>query len=431
MECGNACDIGKIRIVRIRQAFERAAVGDIESEVRKEYSALGIGGALSGKRVGITAGSRGIGSIVPVLRALVAEVRKSGGEPVLLAAMGSHGGGAATGQKDVLDSLCITEEAVGAPIVTCGECAEIGETSGGLKAYMLESAFSVDAIIPVNRIKVHTAFHGEVESGLYKMLVVGLGGPKGAAQFHSKGSCELPSLLLSVGGLILEKMPVAAGFAIVENGYEETALIKGIASSDFRLQEPKLLDYARSLMPSLPSAVLDALIIEEMGKNYSGTGVDTNIIGRLRIQGVPEPDSPAIGRIGVLDLSAESHGNANGVGLADAVTDKLVGKIDLHATYLNCTTTGFLMRGATPVHLPTEREMTELMLRSLGGKRPEEIRLVQIPNTLHLTECFVSEALLPEVAKNSKIQVISDPMAMEFDQNGDLVHRIGRAEGGA
>ena len=414
------------RMARVRQTFGRPVAEDPGAAVREEYARLGIGPDLCGKRVGITVGSRGIGSVVPILQALVAEVSASGGKPVLLSAMGSHGGGTEAGQKEVLDSLGITEEAIGAPVVTCAESVEIGRTPEGLVAYMLKSALSVDAILPVNRLKVHTAFHGEVESGLYKMLVVGLGGPRGAAQFHSRGSAELPHLLLSVGDVILEKMPVVAGFAIVENGYEETALIKGIPAAGLRDEEPNLLDYARSLMPSLPVLDLDALIIEEMGKNYSGTGVDTNIIGRLRIEGVPEPESPAIQKIAVLDLSEESHGNANGIGLLDVTTDRLVSRMDLHATYLNCTTTGFLIRGATPVHLPTEREAIELMLRSLGGKRPEEVRLIQIPNTLHLTECLVSEALLPEIGRNLDVEVLGEPTALAFDDKGELVHRIGR-----
>ncbi len=164
-----------------------------------------------------------------------------------------------------------------------------------------------------------------------------------------------------------------------------------------------------------------------MGKNYSGTGVDTNIIGRLRIEGMPEPECPAIQKIAVLDLSEESHGNANGVGLMDVTTKKLVDKIDRHATYLNCTTTGFLIRGATPVWLDTEREMTALLLRSLGEKKPEEIRLVQIPDTLHLTDFFVSEALLPEIEASDEMTVTAPLAPMAFDEHGNLVYRIGRA----
>lgn len=416
------------RIARISRTFERPVITDVRKAVRDEFERLGRAAALAGKRVGITIGSRGIRDVIPIVAALVECVKDSGGTPVLLSAMGSHGGGTEEGQREILDSLGLTESALGAPVVTCAESVEIGETREGLKAYILRSAYAVDAIIPVNRVKVHTAFHGEVESGLFKMLVVGLGGPKGAAQFHSRGSGELPGLLLSVGELIIEKMPVVAGFAIVENGYEETAVIKGVAAADFRAEEPKIIEYSRSLLPSLPVKNLDALIIEEMGKNFSGTGVDTNIIGRLRIEGDSEPDSPAIQKIAILDISEESHGNANGVGLMDVATKKLVDKIDRHATYLNCTTTGFLIRGAIPVYLDTERESLELMMRSLGEKKPEDVRLIQIPNTLHLTDMFVSEALLPEVEAMSDVRVTETASSMTFDVDGNLVRRIGRAE---
>lgn len=414
------------KLARVRQVFARPATTDIAAAVAGEFARLGLCGAVAGKRVGITAGSRGIRDILPILRALISEIRTAGGEPVVLAAMGSHGGGTSRGQTEILESLGITGTALGAPVVACDESVEIGETPEGLKAFMLQSAFDVDALIPVNRVKVHTAFHGAVESGLFKMLVVGLGGPKGAAQFHSRGSAELPALLLSVGALILERMPVIAGFAIVENGYEETATVKGVHACDFKIEEPRILDYARSLLPGLPVRDLDALVIEEMGKNFSGTGVDTNIVGRLRIEGVPEPDCPSIRKIAVLDLSDESHGNANGVGLMDLTTKHLVDKIDRHATYLNCATTGFLMRGATPVWLDTERETMELMLRSLGETSAREVRLIQIPNTLHLTECFVSEALLPEIEAAENAEIASGLFEMTFLPDGTIRHRIGR-----
>jgi hypothetical protein len=415
------------RIVRVRQRFKRPVVSDIPALIRDEFKRLRLDDVVKGgKRVGITVGSRGIRDILHVLRALNAEIRASGGKPVLLAAMGSHGGGSEDGQSEILRSLGITEESIGAPVVVCAKSVEIGEMLGGLKAYVLESALSVDIILSVNRIKEHTAFHGSVESGLFKMLVVGLGGPEGAAQFHSRGSGELPKLLLDIGTLITEKMPVAAGFAIVENGYEETAMIRGVAAEDFRSAEPEILEYSRSLMPSLPAKNLDALVIEEMGKNYSGTGIDTNIIGRLRIEGVPEPEVPAIQKIVVLDLSDESHGNANGIGLADAATKKLVEKIDRYVTYLNCVTTGFMIRGATPVYMETERETIDLAIRSLGVKKPEEIRLIQIPNTLHLTECFVSEALLPEVEALPETEIVGELADMKFGEDGNLIDRIGK-----
>ncbi|MDR1943249.1 MAG: hypothetical protein LBQ19_00340, partial [Synergistaceae bacterium] len=355
-------------LVRVKRAFKRPRVDDVEKSVADEFARLSLGDALRGAKVGVTVGSRGIRDILAILRTLIRLIKSSGGEPVLLAAMGSHGAGSEEGQSGILTSLGVTEDALGAPIMTCAKSAEIGKTKDGGAAYALESALSVDAIIVVNRVKVHTAFHGAVESGLFKMLAVGLGGPAGAVHFHGAGRESLPDILLDIGSLMLKKLPVAAGFAIVENAFEETALIKGVDASSMEEEERGLLEFSRSLMPSLPASRLDALIVEEMGKNYSGTGLDTNIIGRLRIEGVPEPPSPEIKRVAVLDLSAESHGNANGVGLADLATKKLVDSIDKRATFLNCATTGFFMRGAVPVHFDTEREVVEVMLKSLAPK---------------------------------------------------------------
>jgi hypothetical protein len=411
------------RIARAIQKFGRPTVSDIPLAVRSAFAVLGLSEKCRGKRVGITAGSRGITDIVQILSVLSDEVKASGGEPFLLAAMGSHGGGTEEGQKSVLRSLGVTAEAIRAPVVTCVSSVDIGQTYGQ-NVYILESALSVDLILPVNRIKPHTAFHGPAESGLRKMLAVGLGGPQGAASFHSKGAGELSRTLHSMSEIILEKLNIPAGFAIVENAYEQTALIKGIPAADFTVEEPKILGYAKALMPSLPAEKLDVLIIEEMGKNYSGTGIDTNIIGRLRIEGVPEPASPCIEKIAVLGLSEESHGNANGVGLADVATKDLVECIDRNATNFNCGTTGFLTRGATPVWLDTEREMMELLRRCFGTKNEEDLRLIQISDTLHLEEFLVSEALKDEMENNANVEIVSGFEEMTFDRAGRLSRRL-------
>lgn len=410
-------------IARIRREMGGVGITDIGGAVAGELARV-CGGRLRGKRVGITAGSRGIDRIVEVLRAASAFVKDEGGSPVLLAAMGSHGGGTEEGQREILNGLGITEASVGAPIAACAKSVNVGTTREGLDAYALESALSVDAIIAINRVKVHTAFHGPVESGLHKSLVVGLGGPKGAAQFHGRGARELPGLLLSVGALLIDRLPIAAGVAIVENSSERAEIVRGVAPSEFAIEEPRLLDESRRLMPSLPVDELDALIIEEIGKNYSGTGMDTNIIGRVRIAGADEPESPRVSRIAALALSEESHGNANGVGLADITTRALVDAMDRRATYLNCITTGFLNRGAIPVHGDTERESLEMMVRSLGERDAARLRIAQIPNTLRLGEIFVSESVLEDIKDD--VEIVEPLAPMTFGDDGRLVRRIGR-----
>lgn len=408
---------------RIRRRIGGPGIADVGRAVADELARVCGDLDLRGMRVGITAGSRGIDRIVEVLSSAASFVRAAGGEPVLLAAMGSHGGGTEAGQREVLASLGVTEESVSAPIAYCAESELVGTTPDGLDAYALRSARSVDTIIAVNRVKVHTAFHGAVESGLHKSIVVGLGGPKGAAQFHSRGARELPGMLLSVGALLLERLPIAAGIAIVENASERAEIVRGVRADAFAHEEPLLLDEARRLMPRLPVDELDALIVEEMGKNFSGTGMDTNIISRFRIEGLDEPETPRVARIAVLALSEESHGNANGVGLADITTQALVDAMDRRATYLNCVTTGFLNRGAIPVHGSDERSSLEMLVRSLGERDARRLRLVQIPNTLRIGEIFVSESVLCDLRED--VDVIEPLAPMTFDGAGRLARRIG------
>ena len=414
-------------MARIRQEFPRPRVENIPGAVAAEMRAL-LPQIQPGGTVGITVGSRGIRNILTILDGVIAAVRGRGAEPVLLAAMGSHGGGTEDGQKDVLDSLGITEERLGAKIVTCARGREIGVTDKGWRAYMLESAFGVDAILPVNRVKKHTSLTGAIESGLAKMLVVGLGGPPGAEQFHAVGEADVLSpLLVDVSRVILEKMPVIGGLAIVENAYEETARIAAFAPKDMIEREMELLEWSKGLMPALPSARIDGLVVEEMGKNFSGTGVDTNIVGRLRIQGQREPAHPAVRYIAVLDLTDESHGNATGVGLADFVTRRLVDKIDKKATYLNNLTTTFVTRAFIPMCFDTEEETLGTMMHCLRNTPPAELRLVFIPNTLFLTDCYVSEALLPELKAGGRCTVLGEPEAVTFNNKGELALRIGSA----
>ncbi len=413
------------KMYRVTQTFERPKVNDIPAAVRQELVSLGLDKKIAkGSRIGITVGSRGIQNLIPMISTAVDFVKKLGAEPFLLAAMGSHGGGTEKGQKEVLDSLGITEEALGAKVLTCADCEVISHTSGGLPVFIVKSAMTLDGIIIINRVKTHTSFKAKVESGLIKKLVVGLGGPMGAQQFHSFGQEELKHLIVEIGQVILNKLPVLGGLAIIENAYEETALVQGVASAGMVEKEAELLLYSKSLMPSLPAEKIDLLIIQEMGKNFSGTGVDTNIIGRLRIPGVPEPEKPNITRVAVLDISEESHGNATGVGLTDFVTKKLVDKMDRKATYLNVLTSTFVMRAAIPMYFDTEEKLLEAALYSMCSIPAEKLRIVIIPNTLYLTECLVSEAVVGELRNKAGIGIGDSPEEFKFGPDGSLMLKI-------
>jgi hypothetical protein len=313
---------------------------------------------------------------------------------------------------------------MGVPVLTGSETVEVGRTADGLSAYISRHAFELDGIVVVNRVKPHTGLIGTIQSGLTKACVVGLGGPSGAQQFHSLGVAELPKTLREIGTILLDKAPILGGLAIVENSDEETACITAVRAERFLEEEPQILALASRLMPRLPVDQLDVLIVEEMGKNYSGTGIDTNVIGRLRINGYPEPSSPSIKRIVVLDISEESHGNANGVGCADLITDKLSRKIDTTATYLNCVTTTFIQRGFVPLHFPSEKETVEMAVTSLGRCAPEQLRLMIIPNTLHLQKLLVSEKLVQELKGRPDLEVDSESLPFVFDSELNMVNRL-------
>ena len=405
----------------VQQTFLRPQVIDIPAAMNDALRSLHMDQKIRpGQKIGITVGSRGIQNLLPILRTTVEFIKELDCEPFLLAAMGSHGGGTEHGQNDVLDSLGISEESIGARILTCADCRILTHSPSGLPVYIVESAFMMDGIVVVNRVKTHTSFKGIVESGLAKMLVVGLGGPKGAQQFHGFGPGELPRLLVELAEVILENLPVLGGIGIVENAYEETAAIRSVEKDHLIAQESELLLYSKSLMPSLPVDNIDLLIVQEIGKNFSGTGMDTNIIGRARIHGVLEPDKPSVKRIAVLDLSEESHGNASGLGLADFTTQKLVDRINRQSTYLNCLTSTFVMRAAIPMYFDTEEKLMAAALFSLSTIPSEKLRIVIIRNTLYLMECFVSEALLPELEPKPGMVINKKTHEFKFDSSNNL-----------
>lgn len=422
-------------VYKVRQQLNTTRVTELEREVTAAVDRALDGCALSpGARIAVTAGSRGIRSIDRLLRLVVDRLRERGCEPFLVAAMGSHGNGEAEGQRAVLDSLRLTAERIGAPVSCGAEVVRLGETDandpellargivplGGLPVHMAKEASEADGILIVNRIKPHTSFSGDYESGLLKMLTVGLGRADGASVVHSLGAQQIAAALPSMAAVSLRRAPVVGGIAIVENAREETALVQGVPRRDLFDEEKRLLKRAKELMPALPMAEADLCLIGEMGKNYSGTGMDTNIIGRLRIQGLPEPARPRLAYIGVLGLSEASHGNATGIGLADFTTENVVARIDRPATYLNCLTSGFVMRAAIPMTFATDRELIAAALKALRADR-EQVRLAYIRNTLHLEELWVSPRLKDELAGLPGCTVEDGPLPLPFDPRGTLL----------
>jgi hypothetical protein len=374
-----------------------------------------LGGRLApGSRVAITAGSRGINNLVGMTRAAADAVKSMGGRPFIVPSMGSHGGATGEGQQSLLADLGISERTMGCPVVSSMEVEEIGRTSNGTPVYLDRNALQADGIVVINRIKPHTAFHGEIESGLCKMLAVGLGKHRGAQQMHAAG---LGVAIVEAARVILAKAPVLAGVAVLENALDETAEVQVVPPGQFEETDRALLTRAWKVLPRVPLDPLDVLVVDEMGKNISGTGMDVNVIGvGPRVGGKMEMGHPVVSALVVLGLTPETHGNANGIGLADITTRRLVDSIDYKSTYTNVLTTRLWSAGRLPVIMETDREAIQT---AVGEISPDRVRLVRIKNTLHLEELEISEALLPQ-AREVGLAIVAGPRSLEFDGNGRI-----------
>ncbi len=402
----------------IRQRFAHESLPDVEGALQEALRSLRLDRTIGeGMTVGIPVGSRGIRHIDRLVRGLVRHVRALGATPVVVSAMGSHGGGTPEGQLAVLQSLGITEERVEAPVHAAVEAVELARTEDGLPVWFDARLARCDRLLVMNRVKPHTSFHGPLESGLVKMLVVGCGKPVGARQFHSLGPHALAARLEEFGRILLERLPVAGGIAILENGREETAAIVPVRPGEMIATERRLLERAREMLPRLPVGELDLLVVDQMGKNISGTGMDTNVIGRIGVRGVPD-QGPRIQRIVVLDLTEGSHGNANGMGLADLTTRRLAHKVDFRATYLNTLTATFVERAKLPIVMESDREAIEAALRTIGS--PPSPRIIRIRSTLELEEMLVSPAVLEELRDQPHVEVTGPPQPWPFDRAGNL-----------
>jgi len=410
------------KMYHIRQILDAPKVGNIEETIRRELKSLPTDTLIRpGARIAITAGSRGIGNIDRILKELVLVLKENGAEPFLIPAMGSHGGGTADGQLEVLESLNITEASVGAPVLSSMEVIEIGKSSYGFPIMVDKHAVEADGIIVVNRIKPHTEFEGRIESGLMKMMAIGMGKHRGCLEVHKQTiHYGYRDVIPDIGGAILQKLPVLFGVGIVENLYDETAIIRAIPPARFFEDEAELLVEAKRLMAKLPFDKMDVLIVDEMGKNISGTGMDTNVVGRIMFIGEKEPVEPKITRIVVLDMTEESHGNAIGIGLADYTTQSVLGKIDNKATTINAIAAMSPEKGRIPMALETDKEALEAALTTIGSVDSREATIVHIKNTLELAELDISEALLEELDGREDLQLVEELGPLSFGEQGKL-----------
>lgn len=407
------------RMLRVRQTFPRPRVEDIPRAVAEALDRARPP-IRRGDTVAVGAGSRGIANIAVIVGATVRWLQDRGARPFIIPAMGSHGGGTPEGQVAVLAHYGITEAAMGCPIRATMEVVQIGEALG-LPVWLDRNAAEADWIGLVNRIKPHTDFKGSIESGLFKMMTIGLGKHRGAMQAHRANIHHgYERVITAVGREMLARARIAFGLGVVENGYDETARIEAFTPAAMEEGERRLLEDARKWMARLPFSPLDVLIVEEMGKNISGAGMDTNVIGRPSNPHEPFPADPRILWIVVLDLTEESYGNATGIGNADFTTRRLVDKIDLKATLINCITACAPNGAKIPATYDTDREAIETALGCIGLTPPERARVIRIKNTLVLGEIEVSEVFEPEIARRSDLTVVGAAAPLAFDAAGRL-----------
>jgi hypothetical protein len=407
------------KMQRVRQTFPRPRVTDLPRAVADTLAGAELA-IRRGDTVAVGAGSRGIANIDVIVAATVRWLIDVGARPFVVPAMGSHGGGTADGQLDVLAHYGITEQTMGCPIRATMDVVQVGEALG-LPVWLDRFAAEADWIGVVNRVKPHTDFKGEIESGLFKMMTIGLGKYRGATQYHRANVDHgYEKVITSVGREMLGKARIGFGLAILENGYDETAHVEAFAPRSLEAGERRLLKQARDWMMRLPFSAMDVLVVEEMGKNISGSGMDTNVIGRPSNPHEPFPADPKILWIVVLDLTDASYGNATGIGNADFTTRRLVDKIDMKPTLINCITACSPNGAKVPATYDSDREAIETALACIGLTPPERARVIRVRNTLKLGEVEVSEAFFDELRRRPDLAPVGDPAPLGFDAAGRL-----------
>lgn len=409
-------DIPLPPVYAVRDDSPQPTIGDVRAAMRRS---LAESGALErirpGMRVGVCAGSRGIDQIVPTLREAIAAVRERSGEPFVLAAMGSHGGATAEGQREILTGYGITDETMDAPVVTGTETERVATVEGNVPVWVNSQALAADAIIVVNRVKAHTDIRAPIESGLAKMCAIGLGGPRGAAVFHRSGPQMLAKLIPIVAQETIRAANIIGGIAIIENAAGTQGEMHGVQPHEIGGPvEMALLERAKELHPRIPIDQLDVLIVDELGKDISGSGLDSVVIGRMYIHTVPEFERPDISIIAVLDVTDASHGNAVGIGFADCIPAALVEQIDWRAMYINAATSGLggPQRAKMPMVFPTMRQTVQAAIFMCGRSDFENVRLARIRNTHDVRELLVSPAVRDELLGRGHLTVADNPAAL-------------------
>lgn len=404
------------KVAKVRQTFNNDLLEDVEGTLLRglEKTCAPI---KPGARIAITCGSRGIDQYALLIKTVVSFVKSKGGQPILIPSMGSHGGATAEGQEEVLRRYGITEESVGAPVVSSMEVCEIGRTEKGLPVYIDKNACEADGIILVNRVKPHTSFRGRHESGLLKMLAIGLAKQKGAEMTHFLRFENMAENIIAVGTIGIQKLNILCGVCTIENGYNHVAELHVLRKEEILEKEPGYLEAAWKRMPRIALDTIDLLIVNEIGKEISGTGMDTNIIGRFHTQAAS--GGPDTIKLGVLNVTEKSEGNANGMGLADFMPKHMYDQVDFDATYVNTLTSTEPNSSRMPMVLANDKEVFQAGIKVSGQINEDDVRLVIIRSTKYLDEVYMSEAAVK--AAVMPIEVVSDYEEVPFDENGNLL----------
>jgi len=419
-EIAGGLDIALPKMMPVQVKFEPARLEGIPAAVSRQFENPAIRGKIKpGRTIAVGCGSRGVANIAEVAKAVISEIKALGGKPFIFPAMASHGSATAEGQKKVLEGYGITENYVGCPLRATMEVETIDTLEDGTRIFMDRYAAEADGVVLINRIKPHTNFRAPIESGIVKMLTIGMGKISGATEIHFHGFESFADILPRIARVIMGKKPFLFGVGVVENAYEQVAMVEAIPAEKLFEREPELLVRARGLMPKLLFDEIDVLIIDQIGKDISGSGFDPNVTGRNN-RFIPWSGPPEVQKIVVMDLTEKTHGNAIGIGLADVTTMKLFKKIDVPSTYANTITATYLDGAFIPMLMNTEEEAVQLAVKSLRRVRPEDARIVRIKNTLELTHIEASAPLLPQVLAHPQMKPLADPADFAFDADGNM-----------
>jgi hypothetical protein len=415
-------DISLPKMANVRQKFEATRLHDVSTAIAGEFRRPEVRGRVTpGQVVAVGCGSRGVANIAEIARCVVRELQALGARPFVFPAMGSHGAATAEGQKKVLESYGISEAATGVPVKASMDTVVVGHLSDGTPVQVDKHAAEADGIVVINRIKPHVAFRGPYESGLMKMLAIGLGKQYGAEICHNLGFGRMAASVPAIGKVVLASGKILMAIALLENPYHETCRIEVLAPEEVAEAEPPLQLESRVLLPRFYCDNFDVLVIDEIGKNISGTGFDNNVVGRYHTQFIS--GGPTITRVAALDITDESHGNANGLGILDFTTRRAFDKFDFEQTYPNSLTSTVPTSVKIPMVLGNDRQAIQAAIKTCNIARWEDVRFTRIRNTLAMSEIEVSENIAAELAGNPNVSVVSEPCDLAFDADGNLLAR--------